>query len=216
MFIVVNSKSNVIKLLDNLSLNIILKQASDDTSGDFDGSSKFKNLNKYHHHRQQYISGAATNHRQIKDDLNSGEDTNERYCICKDVSYGDMIMCDNSRCSTQWFHFVCVGLNSAPKGKWFCPLCVEFKKKRKEKNLNSILNSAQNQDNLMGNSILAGSNENLQVEASVFSAKSDNEISALDNKSGLQNQNSLKPVNSFNNSLNNQFISNNSSSNSTN
>ena len=148
--------------------------------------------------------------------MNSGEDTNERYCICKDVSYGDMIMCDNSRCSTQWFHFVCVGLNSAPKGKWFCPLCVEFKKKRKEKNLNSILNSAQNQDNLMGNSILAGSNENLQVEASVFSAKSDNEISALDNKSGLQNQNSLKPVNSFNNSLNNQFISNNSSSNSTN
>lgn len=35
--------------------------------------------------------------RPFKDDWNSSEDTNERYCICKDISYGDMIMCDNSR-----------------------------------------------------------------------------------------------------------------------
>lgn len=35
---------------------------------------------------------------RIKDDWrDSGEDTNEKYCICKDVSYGDMIMCDNTR-----------------------------------------------------------------------------------------------------------------------
>jgi len=68
----------------------------------------------------------------------SSEDTNERYCICKDVSYGDMIMCDNARCDTQWFHFVCVGLNAAPKGKWFCQRCADnLKKKRKEKQINS-------------------------------------------------------------------------------
>jgi len=35
--------------------------------------------------------------RHFKDEWNSGEDTNEHYCICKDISYGDMIMCDNSR-----------------------------------------------------------------------------------------------------------------------
>lgn len=78
---------------------------------------------------------------RFKEDWNSGEDTNERYCICKDISYGDMIMCDNARCETQWFHFVCVGLNAAPKGKWFCPFCVDSKKKKKEKQLNMILSS---------------------------------------------------------------------------
>ena len=38
------------------------------------------------------------NSRHFKEDWNSGDDTNERrYCICKDVSYGDMVMCDNLR-----------------------------------------------------------------------------------------------------------------------
>ena len=36
----------------------------------------------------------AHNPRHFKEEWNSGEDTNERYCICKDISYGDMIMCD--------------------------------------------------------------------------------------------------------------------------
>lgn len=82
------------------------------------------------------------NMNHFKEEWNSGEDTNERYCVCKDISYGDMIMCDNSRCETQWFHFVCVGLNAAPKGKWFCPFCVDSKKKKKEKQLNSTLSTA--------------------------------------------------------------------------
>jgi len=32
-----------------------------------------------------------------------------------------------------------VGLNAAPKGKWFCPFCVDSKKKKKEKQLSTIL-----------------------------------------------------------------------------
>jgi hypothetical protein len=35
--------------------------------------------------------------RSNKEDAGSGEDNNEKYCICKDVSYGDMVMCDNRR-----------------------------------------------------------------------------------------------------------------------
>ena len=135
-------------------------KASDDTSNDFETNSKFKHLNKYH--RQQYGTGSTSsshNHRHFKDDWNSNEDTNERYCICKDVSYGDMIACDNSRCSVQWFHFLCVGLNSAPKGKWFCPICVELKKKRKEKNLSSILSQQQHQNSIETNNL----SENPQV-----------------------------------------------------
>lgn len=45
------------------------------------------------------------------------------YCICRQVSYGDMIGCDNSSCTVEWFHYACVGLTAPPKGKWFCPEC---------------------------------------------------------------------------------------------
>lgn len=45
------------------------------------------------------------------------------YCLCQQVSYGEMIGCDNEACAIEWFHFNCVGLTSKPKGKWFCPKC---------------------------------------------------------------------------------------------
>lgn len=45
------------------------------------------------------------------------------YCLCEQVSFGEMICCDNSVCKIEWFHFSCVSLNTKPKGKWFCPNC---------------------------------------------------------------------------------------------
>ncbi|CAG2248616.1 inhibitor of growth protein 1-like [Mytilus galloprovincialis] len=45
------------------------------------------------------------------------------YCLCNQVSYGEMIGCDNDLCVIEWFHFNCVGLVNKPKGKWFCPNC---------------------------------------------------------------------------------------------
>ena len=51
-------------------------------------------------------------------------DPNEpTYCICRQVSYGEMIGCDNTSCTIEWYHFGCVGLTSKPKGKWYCPNC---------------------------------------------------------------------------------------------
>lgn len=51
-------------------------------------------------------------------------DPNEpTYCLCEQVSFGDMIGCDNDECPIEWFHFSCVGLNHKPKGKWYCPKC---------------------------------------------------------------------------------------------
>ncbi|KAG7315787.1 hypothetical protein KOW79_020653 [Hemibagrus wyckioides] len=51
-------------------------------------------------------------------------DPNEpTYCLCEQVSYGEMIGCDNDECPIEWFHFSCVGLNHKPKGKWYCPKC---------------------------------------------------------------------------------------------
>ncbi|KXS13657.1 hypothetical protein M427DRAFT_113195 [Gonapodya prolifera JEL478] len=45
------------------------------------------------------------------------------YCICKNVSYGEMIGCDSENCPIEWFHYECVGLTEPPHGKWYCPLC---------------------------------------------------------------------------------------------
>jgi len=46
-----------------------------------------------------------------------------RYCLCDQVSYGEMIGCDNDLCPIEWFHFGCMGLTAKPKGKWYCPKC---------------------------------------------------------------------------------------------
>jgi len=45
------------------------------------------------------------------------------YCLCDQVSYGEMIGCDNDLCPIEWFHFNCVQLSCKPKGKWYCPKC---------------------------------------------------------------------------------------------
>ncbi|KAF2268932.1 hypothetical protein CC78DRAFT_575475 [Lojkania enalia] len=54
-------------------------------------------------------------------------DPNEpRYCICDDVSYGQMISCDNN-CEKEWFHLECVNMTEkdipSRRAKWYCPDC---------------------------------------------------------------------------------------------
>lgn len=65
------------------------------------------------------------------DVLDMPVDPNEpTYCVCHQVSYGEMIGCDNPDCPIEWFHFACVGLATKPKGKWYCSKCYGEKKKR--------------------------------------------------------------------------------------
>ena len=47
------------------------------------------------------------------------------YCVCNQVSFGEMIACENDSCPIEWYHFSCVGLNPTKKikGKWICPTC---------------------------------------------------------------------------------------------
>lgn len=45
------------------------------------------------------------------------------YCLCQQVSFGEMVGCDYEQCPIEWFHFSCVKLVTKPKGKWFCPRC---------------------------------------------------------------------------------------------
>ncbi|GBG68502.1 hypothetical protein CBR_g3046 [Chara braunii] len=81
--------------------------------------------------------GSATVTRMVNLDLDLPVDPNEpTYCFCNQVSYGEMIACDNPSCKIEWFHFECVGLtcsDNRPKGKWYCPTCATTMKKRKKK-----------------------------------------------------------------------------------
>ncbi|XP_038870517.1 inhibitor of growth protein 1-like [Salvelinus namaycush] len=60
------------------------------------------------------------------------------YCLCEQVSYGEMIGCDNDECPIEWFHFSCVGLHHKPKGKWFCPKCRGENEKTMDKALERV------------------------------------------------------------------------------
>ncbi|KAL7647307.1 UNVERIFIED_CONTAM: hypothetical protein RMT77_000902 [Armadillidium vulgare] len=61
-------------------------------------------------------------------------DPNEpRYCVCNQVSYGNMVACDNPKCPLEWFHYACVGITAPPKGKWFCPQCASSMNRRQRK-----------------------------------------------------------------------------------
>ncbi|XP_069746514.1 inhibitor of growth protein 1 isoform X3 [Narcine bancroftii] len=63
-------------------------------------------------------------------------DPNEpTYCLCNQVSYGEMIGCDNDECPIEWFHFSCVSLHHKPKGKWYCPKCRGENEKTMDKAL---------------------------------------------------------------------------------
>lgn len=56
---------------------------------------------------------------------NRDDADDQRYCFCNNVSYGDMIGCDDDDCEREWFHLGCVGLSKPPQGTWYCDACLE-------------------------------------------------------------------------------------------
>lgn len=60
---------------------------------------------------------------KISESSNTEKDVEPTYCICEEVSYGDMVCCDNDLCPIEWFHFGCISLTRKPRGKWYCPKC---------------------------------------------------------------------------------------------
>ena len=76
-----------------------------------------------------------------------------KYCICRQISYGEMVACDNEECEIEWFHYNCVGVTQPPKGKWFCPDCIrkmdqhptqtaQKRRIRKEKSVFNLVNNS--------------------------------------------------------------------------
>ncbi|CAF0928434.1 unnamed protein product [Adineta steineri] len=60
---------------------------------------------------------------KLNNDSSSAPSDEPTYCLCSQLSYGSMILCDSKACDIKWFHFNCVNLTTKPKGKWFCPKC---------------------------------------------------------------------------------------------
>lgn len=72
----------------------------------------------------KYKKQQKDNSPSLDDDDEVAVDPDEpTYCLCDQISYGEMICCDNDLCPIEWFHFSCVTLSTKPKGKWFCPKC---------------------------------------------------------------------------------------------
>lgn len=70
---------------------------------------------------------------------NENNEDDERYCFCNQVSFGEMVGCDNGKkdvcwefysytseqCPYQWFHLACIGLTEAPSDEFICSFCQQ-------------------------------------------------------------------------------------------
>lgn len=76
------------------------------------------------HHQQGGQGGLQQQRGSVPSPAEPPIDPDEpTYCLCEQVSFGEMICCDNEECSIEWFHFSCVMLTTKPKGRWYCPRC---------------------------------------------------------------------------------------------
>ncbi|KAF1813688.1 hypothetical protein P152DRAFT_457061 [Eremomyces bilateralis CBS 781.70] len=69
-------------------------------------------------------AAVVDSHEEVEEE--EDEDGDEpRYCYCNQVSYGEMVACDNESCKREWFHLKCAGLKEAPteSTKWYCDEC---------------------------------------------------------------------------------------------
>ncbi|KAI1720150.1 inhibitor of growth protein 4 [Ditylenchus destructor] len=85
--------------------------------------------------KRQEKSASPEERRGSRGGTSMAVESNEpTYCHCNQVSYGNMVCCDNTACEIEWFHFNCVGLSSKPRGKWYCDACtIELQKPKYKK-----------------------------------------------------------------------------------
>ena len=64
-----------------------------------------------------------------EESMHEGDDEDEegepRYCYCNEVSFGEMVACDNDACPREWFHLSCVGLTKPPGKNGMCPCKIK-------------------------------------------------------------------------------------------
>ncbi|XP_026472536.1 inhibitor of growth protein 3 isoform X2 [Ctenocephalides felis] len=107
---------------------------SNSSMGSAGSSSGIAPINNTHTHAVESVDNGTEVDDAAALDANQEEwtyDPNEpKYCLCNQVSYGDMVACDNEDCPFEWFHYPCVGIEAPPKGKWYCPQCISSMRRR--------------------------------------------------------------------------------------
>ncbi|CAC5424274.1 unnamed protein product [Mytilus coruscus] len=85
----------------------------------------------------------VVNNNLCEKESKSKDNEEKLWCFCAQVESGKMIYCDNEECPIQWFHYTCLGISCAPRGKWYCPDCrklSKFRTKRgKKKKIDALL-----------------------------------------------------------------------------
>jgi len=78
------------------------------------------------------VNNFEGNFNNANDNIFEQELNEPLYCHCNQVSFGDMIKCDNPNCPKEWFHYECVKITIPPE-KWFCSKICENKLKVRKK-----------------------------------------------------------------------------------
>lgn len=88
--------------------------------------------------RMEHEHGSGEDEEEDEEDDEEGGEDKRLYCFCKQVSWGNMVGCDNPDCEYEWFHWGklvlekdegmltwigCVGITKEPAGAWFCDEC---------------------------------------------------------------------------------------------
>ena len=93
-----------------------MSRASPSTTGDDSAVSEVS--------EDENTSGIGVGDEDVEMDDDAQDDT--KYCYCGEVSYGDMVACDNADCKGQWFHWKCAGISEEPEGEWLCRDCSKL------------------------------------------------------------------------------------------
>ncbi|CAB0005699.1 unnamed protein product [Nesidiocoris tenuis] len=99
------------------------KNSASSTSGSATGSAKAANNTTSTTAKKKKRKSRQREETPPREEEVQHEIDEPTYCLCDQISYGEMILCDNDLCPIEWFHFVCVSLTTKPKGRWFCPKC---------------------------------------------------------------------------------------------
>jgi inhibitor of growth protein 3 len=93
-----------------------MSRASPSTTGDDSAMSEMSD--------EENMSRSGGGDEDVEMDEDAQDDT--KYCYCGEVSYGDMVACDNADCKGQWFHWKCAGITEEPEGEWLCRDCAKL------------------------------------------------------------------------------------------
>uniref|UniRef100_A0A1L8DWY5 Inhibitor of growth protein n=1 Tax=Nyssomyia neivai TaxID=330878 RepID=A0A1L8DWY5_9DIPT len=114
---------------NNMTINEVVPAKQSNSANQSAGNVQKKGAGQAGKKKKRKARGAQGGNSQARDrdDTPPAEepiDPDEpTYCLCDQISFGEMILCDNDLCPIEWFHFSCVSLMSKPKGKWYCPNC---------------------------------------------------------------------------------------------